>query len=140
MRAIVLGVAYGVLTVAAGVLAVLDRHQGGQPFSKPYWPDAVRAIGASGIFAGLAIFTPPGSTCMLPGKTAGQSLIPDYAAQVFVVTLYALSAAMTYYGPELRPLFHVGAPVAGGRLAGDPKAEPLLRDGAGVGAPVIGEA
>jgi hypothetical protein len=137
VRAIVLGVAYAVLTIMSGVLAVLDRHQGGLPFGKPYWPDVVRAIGASVIFAGFAILTPPASTCLLPGKEPGQSLIPDYAAQVFVAVVCAISAALTVYGPQLRTVFSQQGPVTGGQVAGDPKTEPLLSPGSPTGGALL---
>jgi hypothetical protein len=94
-------VAFATLVPLTGVLAILDRHQN-LPYTKPYWPDVVRALGSSAVFAGLALLIPPGSTCLLPGPTPGSSLLPDYAPQVFVVVVYAISSVLGKYGKELR--------------------------------------
>lgn len=126
-RRMVIWVTFCVMVPVAGVLAILDRHQHGLPFGKPYWPDVVRALAANVIFAGLALLTPPGSTCLLPGPIPGTSILPEYAPQIFVVVVYSISAALSQYCKVLRGDC-AGLPVCGPPVASSDTSaqEPLL--------------
>eukprot|EP00884_Botryococcus_braunii_P021219 jgi/Botrbrau1/7781/Bobra.0159s0209.1 len=122
-RKMVLWITFAVMVPVSGLLAILDRHKD-LPYGKPYWPDAVRALGANLIFAGLALLTPPGSSCLLAGSTPGSSILPDYAPQIFVIVVYSLSVVLSQYGKELCARPQGQSPPRG--TGGTPAQEPLL--------------